>query len=130
MKHLKSILKSLSLLLLVVTLVACSRGSDNGEDSGINVDTSVGEYYIKATGSNDVTVNVVVVFADGATQTLQIGEKVPYTSPKYKAGNVSFSIGAEGTSENSTLVVELIKDGKVVKTSTSKGKYMSSGVSN
>lgn len=127
MKNLKNIYKVLFLLLVVIS-VSCSRSNDGDDDAVIN---SGGQYYVKATGSKGVVVNIVVIVVDGATHTLTLQSKSnTYTSEKYNV-NTSFaaSISAEGVDDNSTFKLELFKDGKVVKTSTSKGRYLNATVS-
>lgn len=128
MKNLRNIYKVLFLLLVAVGVsVSCSRNGGNDDDSILE---SGGEYYVKATGSNGVIVDIVAIVVDGATHTSQ-PKTNPYTSQKYNVNSVfAASVSANGVNNNSTLKVELFKDGKVIKTATSNGQYLSATVSN
>ena len=51
-----------------------------------------------------------------------------YTTPTYKGSNFAASVSATGVNQSSTLKVELIKNGTVVKTSTAQGKYLAASI--
>lgn len=129
MKVFKNIFGVLLLVLSVGMMVSCSRDGD-GNESEVIPQNNGGEYYVKATGSNGVIVNVVAIVVDGATHTFQ-PKTNPYTSQKYNVNSVfAASVSANGVNDKSTLKVELFKGGKVIKTATSNGQYLSATVSN
>ena len=51
-----------------------------------------------------------------------------YTSPTYKGSNFAASVTASGVNQSSTLKVEQMKNGKVVKTSTAQGTNLVSSI--
>lgn len=83
---------------------------------------------MKITGSTGVQIESVIVGIDGATHVLAPQNRSVYTSPTYKGSNFAASVTASGVNQNSTLKVEMIKNGKVVKTSTAQGTILVSSI--
>ena len=121
MKYLKLALSVFSLAVLFSMSVSCSRGGGSDDVFPPYVGNTVGDYSVKITGS-------VVVVIDGATHVLSPQNGSVYTTPTYKGSNFAASVSATGVNQSSTLKVELIKNGTVVKTSTAQGKYLAASI--
>ena len=128
MKYLKLALSVFSLAVLFSMSVSCSRGGGSDDVFPPYVGNTVGDYSVKITGSTGVQIGSVVVVIDGATHVLAPRNGNVYTSPTYKGSNFAASVSATGANQSSTLKVELIKNGTVVKTSTAQGKYLAASI--
>ena len=117
-----------SLAVLFSMSVSCSRGGGSDEVFPPYVGNTVGDYSVKITGSTGVQIGSVVVVIDGATHVLAPRNGSVYTTPTYKGSNFAASVSATGVNQSSTLKVELIKNGTVVKTSTAQGKYLAASI--
>lgn len=128
MKCLKLGLSVLSLAVLFSMSVSCSRDGGSDDVFPPYVANTVGDYSVKITGSTGVQIESVIVGIDGATHVLAPQNRSVYTSPTYKGSNFAASVTASGVNQNSTLKVEMIKNGKVVKTSTAQGTILVSSI--
>ena len=108
--------------------VSCSRDGGSDDVFPPYVANTVGDYSVKITGSTGVQIESVIVGIDGATHVLAPQNRSVYTSPTYKGSNFAASVTASGVNQSSTLKVEMIKNGKVVKTSTAQGTILVSSI--
>lgn len=117
----------LATLFAVLGLFSCSKSENGGQE----ILQAEGEYIVKVLKSEGVTLDSFVVVYDG--QTFSESIQKPLTedfvrSYKVEGSYIAVSAGAKGSNENSTLTLQLIKGGKVIKTSTSKGEYLATSV--
>lgn len=116
--------KMLFFFALLLTLVGCSKSDSVSGD---------GQYTVKVLKSEGVTLTVLVAVFDGKTDTETLNKPLTEDYVKtydVKEGNIAVAISAEGSSETSTLRVQLLKGDKVIKESTSKGEILSANISN
>lgn len=115
--------KILMLLLATIFTIGCSKNDDNGDN-----DSAV--YSIKVIGSKGVNISNVVITFDGQTEALSDLSRDNWTSREYSVSSVfAASASAVGSDANSTLTLQLLKNGKVIKESTSKGAFLSATIS-
>lgn len=117
----------LATLFAVLGLFSCSKSENDGQE----ILQAEGEYIVKVLKLEGVTLDSFVVVYDG--QTFSESIQKPLTedfvrSYKVEGSYIAVSAGANGSNENSTLTLQLIKGGKVIKTSTSKGEYLAASV--
>lgn len=106
-------------LIGLLVFSACSRDGDSTNAGG--------EYTLKVLKSNGVALNYLVVVTNGQTHTEDLQNRAlnsDYERTFSTGGIIAISLSATGNSDNSTLVAQLIKGGKVIKESTSKGKIL------
>ena len=117
--------KTIFLLVAIFAMVACSKSDDNkdGGGSGSGSGNSSG-WALKFLKSEGVTVNVVLIqYSTGETYT--DSSKKPLTKDyvmDIKGGEpMQVAVGGTGVNDNSTLTIQLLQNGQVKKTSSSKG---------
>ena len=119
--------KTILLLVAIVAMVACGKSDDNkdggGSGSGSGSGNSSG-WTLKFLKSEGVTVNVVVIqYSTGETYT--DSSKKPLTKDyvmDIKGGEpMQVAVTATGVNDNSTLTIQLLQNGQVKRTSSSKG---------
>ena len=119
--------KTILLLVAIFAMVACGKSDDNkdggGSGSGSGSGNSSG-WTLKFLKSEGVTVNVVVIqYSTGETYT--DSSKKPLTKDyvmDIKGGEpMQVAVTATGVNDNSTLTIQLLQNGQVKRTSSSKG---------
>ena len=119
--------KTILLLVAIFAMVACGKSDDNkdggGSGSGSGSGNSSG-WTLKFLKSEGVTVNVVVIqYSTGETYT--DSSKKPLTNDyvmDIKGGEpMQVAVSATGVNDNSTLTIQLLQNGQVKRTSSSKG---------
>ena len=114
--------KTILLLVAIFAMVACGKSDNKGDDSG---------YALKILKSEGVTViSIVFQYSTGEVET--------DTSPKplnkdyvmdIKGGEpMQVAVGATGVNDNSTLTIQLLQNGQVKKTSSSKGTILNASL--
>ena len=123
--------KTILLLVAIFAMVACGKSDDNkdggGSGSGSGSGNSSG-WTLKFLKSEGVTVNVVVIqYSTGETYT--DSSKKPLTKDyvmDIKGGEpMQVAVAATGVNDNSTLTIQLLQNGQVKRTSSSKGIALS-----
>lgn len=123
--------KTILLLVAIFAMVACGKSDDNkdggGSGSGSGSGNSSG-WALKFLKSEGVTVNVVVIqYSTGETYT--DSSKKPLTKDyvmDIKGGEpMQVAVSATGVNDNSTLTIQLLQNGQVKRTSSSKGIALS-----
>ena len=121
--------KTIFLLVAIFAMVACSKSDDNkdGGGSGSGSGNSSG-WALKILKSEGVTVNVVLIqYSTGETYT--DSSKKPLTKDyvmDIKGGEpMQVAVSATGVNDNSTLTMQLLQNGQVKRTSSSKGIALS-----
>ena len=121
--------KTIFLLVAIFAMVACSKSDDNkdGGGSGSGSGNSSG-WALKFLKSEGVTVNVVLIqYSTGETYT--DSSKKPLTKDyvmDIKGGEpMQVAVGGTGVNDNSTLTIQLLQNGQVKRTSSSKGIALS-----
>ena len=123
--------KTILLLVAIFAMVACGKSDDNkdggGSGSGSGSGNSSG-LTLKFLKSEGVTVNVVVIqYSTGETYT--DSSKKPLTNDyvmDIKGGEpMQVAVSATGVNDNSTLTMQLLQNGQVKRTSSSKGIALS-----
>ncbi len=123
--------KTILLLVAIFAMVACGKSDDNkdggGSGSGSGSGNSSG-WTLKFLKSEGVTVNVVVIqYSTGETYT--DSSKKPLTKDyvmDIKGGEpMQVAVSATGVNDNSTLTIQLLQNGQVKRTSSSKGIALS-----
>ena len=124
--------KTIFLLVAIFAMVACSKSDDNkdGGGSGSGSGNSSG-WALKFLKSEGVTVNVVVIqYSTGETYT--DSSKKPLTNDyvmDIKGGEpMQVAVSATGVNDNSTLTIQLLQNGQVKKTSSSKGTILNASL--
>ena len=115
--------KTILLLVAIFAMVACSKSDDNKDGGGSGSGNSSG-WALKILKSEGVTVEVVVIqYSTGETYT--DSSKKPLTKDyvmDIKGGEpMQVAVTATGVNDNSTLTIQLLQNGQVKKTSSSKG---------
>ncbi|MBM0658122.1 hypothetical protein [Capnocytophaga genosp. AHN8471] len=117
--------KTILLLVAIFAMVACGKSDDNkdGDGSGSGSGNSSG-WALKILKSEGVTVAVVVIqYSTGETYT--DSSKKPLTKDyvmDIKGGEpMQVAVSATGVNDNSTLTIQLLQNGQVKRTSSSKG---------
>lgn len=108
-------------------MVACSKSDDNKDGGGSGSGNSSG-WALKILKSEGVTVNVVLIqYSTGETYT--DSSKKPLTKDyvmDIKGGEpMQVAVSATGVNDNSTLTIQLLQNGQVKRTSSSKGIALS-----
>ena len=111
--------KTILLLVAIFAMVACGKSDNKGDDSG---------YALKILKSEGVTVGSIVIH-------YSTGETYMDSSPKpltndyvmdIKGGEpMQVAVSATGVNDNSTLTIQLLQNGQVKRTSSSKGIALS-----
>ena len=122
--------KTILLLVAIFAMVACGKSDDNKAEGGSGSGNSSG-WALKILKSEGVTVgSIVIQYSTGEVET--------DTSPKpltkdyvmdIKGGEpMQVAVGARGANDNSTLTIQLLQNGQVKKTATSRGTFMTSAL--
>jgi hypothetical protein len=119
--------KTIFLLVAIFAMVACSKSDDNKDGGGSGSGNSSG-WALKILKSEGVTVNVVLIqYSTGETYT--DSSKKPLTKDyvmDIKGGEpMQVAVSATGVNDNSTLTMQLLQNGQVKRTSSSKGIALS-----
>ena len=119
--------KTILLLVAIFAMVACSKSDDNKDGGGSGSGNSSG-WALKILKSEGVTVNVVLIqYSTGETYT--DSSKKPLTKDyvmDIKGGEpMQVAVSATGVNDNSTLTMQLLQNGQVKRTSSSKGIALS-----
>ena len=119
--------KTIFLLVAIFAMVACGKSDDNKDGGGSGSGNSSG-WTLKFLKSEGVTVNVVVIqYSTGETYT--DSSKKPLTNDyvmDIKGGEpMQVAVSATGVNDNSTLTMQLLQNGQVKRTSSSKGIALS-----
>ncbi len=115
--------KTILLLVAIFAMVACSKSDDNNDGGGSGSGNSSG-WALKILKSEGVTVEVVLIqYSTGETYT--DSSKKPLTKDyvmDIKGGEpMQVAVTATGVNDNSTLTIQLLQNGQVKRTSSSKG---------
>ena len=115
--------KTILLLVAIFAMVACSKSDDNKDGGGSGSGNSSG-WALKILKSEGVTVEVVLIqYSTGETY-IESSQK-PLTKDyvmDIKGGEpMQVAVTATGVNDNSTLTIQLLQNGQVKKTSSSKG---------
>ena len=115
--------KTILLLVAIFAMVACSKSDDNKDGGGSGSGNSSG-WALKILKSEGVTVEVVLIqYSTGETYT--DSSKKPLTKDyvmDIKGGEpMQVAVSATGVNDNSTLTIQLLQNGQVKRTSSSKG---------
>ena len=119
--------KTILLLVAIFAMVACSKSDDNKDGGGSGNGNSSG-WALKILKSEGVTVEVVLIqYSTGETYT--DSSKKPLTKDyvmDIKGGEpMQVAVTATGVNDNSTLTIQLLQNGQVKRTSSSKGIALS-----
>lgn len=123
--------KTILLLVAIFAMVACGKSDDNNDGGGSGSGSGSGNssgWALKFLKSEGVTVNVVVIqYSTGETYT--DSSKKPLTNDyvmDIKGGEpMQVAVSATGVNDNSTLTIQLLQNGQVKRTSSSKGIALS-----
>ena len=123
--------KTILLLVAIFAMVACGKSDDNKDGGGSGNGSGSGNssgWTLKFLKSEGVTVNVVVIqYSTGETYT--DSSKKPLTNDyvmDIKGGEpMQVAVTATGVNDNSTLTMQLLQNGQVKRTSSSKGIALS-----
>ena len=115
--------KTIFLLVAIFAMVACSKSDDNKDGGGSGSGNSSG-WALKILKSEGVTVgSIVIQYSTGETY-IESSQK-PLTKDyvmDIKGGEpMQVAVGGTGVNDNSTLTIQLLQNGQVKKTSSSKG---------
>lgn len=115
--------KTILLLVAIFAMVACGKSDDNKDGGGSGSGNSSG-WALKILKSEGVTVEVVLIqYSTGETYT--DSSKKPLTKDyvmDIKGGEpMQVAVTATGVNDNSTLTIQLLQNGQVKRTSSSKG---------
>ena len=119
--------KTILLLVAIFAMVACGKSDDNKDGGGSGSGNSSG-WALKILKSEGVTVEVVLIqYSTGETYT--DSSKKPLTKDyvmDIKGGEpMQVAVSATGVNDNSTLTIQLLQNGQVKRTSSSKGIALS-----
>lgn len=106
----------------IIALVSCSKSDDGGS----------GTYSIKVLKAEDITLRTIVAVYDGTTHSETVNKVLEEDFVKtydVKQGNISVSVVGVGN-DTSKLILQLLKDGKVLKESTHSGTILNATISN
>ena len=123
--------KTILLLVAIFAMVACGKSDDNKDGGGSGNGSGSGNssgWTLKFLKSEGVTVNVVLIqYSTGETYT--DSSKKPLTKDyvmDIKGGEpMQVAVSATGVNDNSTLTIQLLQNGQVKRTSSSKGIALS-----
>ena len=119
--------KTILLLVAIFAMVACGKSDDNNDGGGSGSGNSSG-WALKILKSEGVTVGAVVIqYSTG--ETYMDSSQKPLTKDyliDIKGGEpMQVAVGATGVNDNSTLTIQLLQNGQVKRTSSSKGIALS-----
>ena len=122
--------KTILLLVAIFAMVACGKSDDNKDGGGSGNGNSSG-WALKILKSEGVTVGAVVIqYSTGETYT--DSSQKPLTKDyviDIKGGEpMQVAVGARGVNDNSTLTIQLLQNGQVKKTSSSKGTILNASL--
>ncbi|ATA79103.1 hypothetical protein [Capnocytophaga sputigena] len=122
--------KTILLLVAIFAMVACGKSDDNKDGGGSGNGNSSG-WALKILKSEGVTVGAVVIqYSTGETYT--DSSQKPLTKDyviDIKGGEpMQVAVGATGVNDNSTLTIQLLQNGQVKKTSSSKGTILNASL--
>ena len=122
--------KTILLLVAIFAMVACSKSDDNKDGGGSGSGNSSG-WALKILKSEGVTVGAVVIqYSTG--ETYMDSSQKPLTKDyliDIKGGEpMQVAVGATGVNDNSTLTIQLLQNGQVKKTSSSKGTILNASL--
>lgn len=122
--------KTILLLVAIFAMVACGKSDDNKDGGGSGNGISSG-WALKILKSEGVTVGAVVIqYSTGETYT--DSSQKPLTKDyviDIKGGEpMQVAVGATGVNDNSTLTIQLLQNGQVKKTSSSKGTILNASL--
>ena len=122
--------KTILLLVAIFAMVACGKSDDNNDGGGSGSGNSSG-WALKILKSEGVTVGAVVIqYSTGETYT--DSSQKPLTKDyviDIKGGEpMQVAVGATGVNDNSTLTIQLLQNGQVKKTSSSKGTILNASL--
>ena len=122
--------KTILLLVAIFAMVACGKSDDNKDGGGSGNGNSSG-WALKILKSEGVTVgSIVIQYSTGETYT--DSSKKPLTNDyvmDIKGGEpMQVAVGATGVNDNSTLTIQLLQNGQVKKTSSSKGTILNASL--
>ena len=116
-------------LVALLSIVACSK-SDSGSSG--NNGSNDGTYTVKVVKNPNVTLTSIAVSYDGSTHlfdNINTLLKNDYTK-EFKVTQEHISISVTATSNTqTTLIVQLLKNGKVIKESTANGTILVASIS-
>jgi len=120
--------RTILLLVAIFAMVACGKSDDNKAEGG-NGNSS--GWALKILKSEGVTVGAVVIqYSTGETYT--DSSQKPLTKDyviDIKGGEpMQVAVGATGVNDNSTLTIQLLQNGQVKKTSSSKGTILNASL--
>ena len=120
--------KTILLLVAIFAMVACGKSDDNKAEGG-NGNSS--GWALKILKSEGVTVgSIVIQYSTGETY-IDSSQK-PLTKDyvmDIKGGEpMQVAVGATGVNDNSTLTIQLLQNGQVKKTSSSKGTILNASL--
>ena len=114
--------KTILLLVAIFAMVACGKSDNKGDDSG---------YALKILKSEGVTVgSIVFQYSTGEVETDTSPKPLTkdYTIAIKGGAPLQVAVSATGSSNNSTLTIQLLQNGQVKKTATSTGTFMTSAL--
>ena len=122
--------KTILLLVAIFAMVACGKSDDNKAEGGSGSGNSSG-WALKILKSEGVTVGAVVIqYSTG--ETYMDSSQKPLTKDyliDIKGGEpMQVAVGATGVNDNSTLTIQLLQNGQVKKTSSSKGTILNASL--
>ena len=122
--------KTILLLVAIFAMVACGKSDDN-KDGGGSGNGNPSGWALKILKSEGVTVGAVVIqYSTGETYT--DSSQKPLTKDyviDIKGGEpMQVAVGATGVNDNSTLTIQLLQNGQVKKTSSSKGTILNASL--
>ena len=120
--------KTILLLVAIFAMVACSKSDDNNDGGGSGNSSG---WALKILKSEGVTVGAVVIqYSTG--ETYMDSSQKPLTKDyliDIKGGEpMQVAVGATGVNDNSTLTIQLLQNGQVKKTSSSKGTILNASL--
>jgi len=122
--------RTILLLVAIFAMVACGKSDDNKDGGGSGNGNSSG-WALKILKSEGVTVGAVVIqYSTGETY-IESSQK-PLTKDyvmDIKGGEpMQVAVGGTGVNDNSTLTIQLLQNGQVKKTSSSKGTILNASL--
>ena len=115
--------KTILLLVAIFAMVACGKSDDNKAEGGSGSGNSSG-WALKILKSEGVTVgSIVFQYSTGEVETDTSPKPLTkdYTIAIKGGAPLQVAVSATGSSNNSTLTIQLLQNGQVKKTSSSKG---------
>ncbi|WP_311320357.1 hypothetical protein [Capnocytophaga sputigena] len=115
--------KTILLLVAIFAMVACSKSDDNKDGGGSGSGNSSG-WALKILKSEGVTVEVVLIqYSTGETYTDSSKKTLTkdYVMDIKGGEPMQVAVTATGVNDNSTLTIQLLQNGQVKRTSSSKG---------